>query len=60
MLLSTAPAWERLFRQWLPILSGVMLTEASKQVYSGLPAPARARRLRVAVPAGAAAARNGR
>lgn len=59
MLLSTAPAWERLFRRWLPILAGVMLTEAAKQVYAGLPAPARAVRRRVTVPAGIAAARNG-
>jgi len=58
MLLSTAPVWERLFRRWLHIFAGVILTEAAKQVYAGLPTPARATRLRVTIPAGAATARN--
>ncbi len=59
MLLSTGTAWERLFHAWLPILAGVMLTEAAKQVYAGVPTPARARARRVTVPDGIAAARHG-
>ena len=57
MLLSTAPAWERLFSRWLHVFAGVLLTEASKQVYAATPVPAKARRRLVPVPGNAAAAR---
>ncbi len=35
VLLSTATAWEKLGHQWFRHLSGVILLEASKQVYAG-------------------------
>lgn len=59
MLLSTAPAWDRLFQRWLRLFAGVMLTEAGKQVYAGIPATATARRRRVPVSDGIATARGG-
>lgn len=33
-LLGAAPAWERIGRRWLPHFSGVVMIEASKQVYA--------------------------
>ena len=43
-LMATAPAWERLGRRWFSRVAGVVLVEAAKQVYAGL--PARRRRMR--------------
>ncbi|MCW8861184.1 MAG: class I SAM-dependent methyltransferase [Rhodospirillales bacterium] len=34
MFLSAAPAWEQAGRRWFPTFSGVVLVEASKQVYA--------------------------
>ena len=34
-LLRTAPAWERLGMRWFPTFSGVVVVEASKQLYAG-------------------------
>ena len=33
-LLRSAPAWERIGRRWFPTFSGVLLVEASKQLYA--------------------------
>ncbi len=41
-ILSTAHAWERIGERWLGPVAGVILTEASKQVYSAIPLPVRA------------------
>lgn len=38
VLLSMASAWEKIGHQWLPHLSGVLIVEASKQVYAGIQA----------------------
>ncbi len=43
-LMATAPAWERLGHRWFSRIAGVVIVEAAKQVYAGL--PARGRRLR--------------
>lgn len=34
-LLRTAPAWERLGMRWFPTFAGVVVVEASKQLYAG-------------------------
>jgi len=60
-LMRTAPAWERIGRRWFPRFAGVVMVEASKQMYQGVTGkrqPAR-RPLLVPVPGGAVA-RNGR
>lgn len=46
MILRAAPAWERLGRRWFPTFAGVVLVEATKQIYAK-PAPARAPRRRL-------------
>lgn len=46
-LLGSAPAWERIGSRWFPTFAGVILCEASKQIYAA-PA-ARARRKRAVV-----------
>ena len=33
--LSTATAWEKIGHQWFRNLSGVLIVEASKQIYAG-------------------------
>ncbi len=37
MLLSSAPAWEELGSRWFTSFSGVVMTEAAKQLYAGQP-----------------------
>jgi len=64
-LLGLAPAMERFGRQLWPIFSGVIVIEATKEVYRGIPvASARRQRRRIArpvlVPQGAGAARRER
>jgi SAM-dependent methyltransferase len=44
-LLRSAPAWERIGQRWFPTFAGVVLTEASKQLYA-LSAKSEKRRLR--------------
>jgi hypothetical protein len=34
MILRSAPAWERLGRRWFPTFAGVVLVEATKQIYA--------------------------
>ena len=45
MMLRAAPAWERIGRRWFPTFAGVLLVEATKQIYAK-PAVARAPRRR--------------
>jgi hypothetical protein len=45
-LLGTAAAWERVGRRWFPTFPGVIICEASKQLYA---APAQRKRRRRAV-----------
>jgi SAM-dependent methyltransferase len=45
-LLGSAPAWERVGKRWFPTFAGVILCEASKQIYA---APALRKRRRRAV-----------
>ncbi|MDX2101311.1 MAG: methyltransferase domain-containing protein [Alphaproteobacteria bacterium] len=54
VLLAAAPAWEEIGRRWLPQVAGVVVVEATKQVYGGLHVRAPARR-RAPVFAGQAA-----
>ncbi len=42
----SAPAWERIGSRWLPLVAGVTLVEASKEIYAVHPVPAR-RRVRI-------------
>jgi SAM-dependent methyltransferase len=46
MILRSALAWERIGRRWFPTFAGVVLVEATKQIYAK-PAPARAPRRRL-------------
>jgi SAM-dependent methyltransferase len=46
MMLRSAPAWERIGKRWFPALAGVLLVEATKQIYAK-PAAARAPRRRL-------------
>jgi SAM-dependent methyltransferase len=46
MMLRAAPAWERIGRRWFPTFAGVLLVEATKQIYAK-PAAARAPRRRL-------------
>jgi SAM-dependent methyltransferase len=46
MMLRSAPAWERIGRRWFPTFAGVLLVEATKQIYAK-PAAARAPRRRL-------------
>src|SRR5437763_12897236 len=51
MIMRSAPAWERIGRSWFPTFAGVLLVEATKQIYAK-PAAVRApRRRRVYAPA---------
>ncbi|MDR3518893.1 MAG: methyltransferase domain-containing protein [Azospirillaceae bacterium] len=50
-LLGSAPAWEEIGGRWFKTLSGVIMVEASKQIYAGIPRkPVRERRPRFIVP----------
>jgi SAM-dependent methyltransferase len=44
MLLSSAGAWEEVGQRWFPSFAGVVLFEASKQVFAGQPLQAQAKR----------------
>ena len=46
MILRSAPAWERIGKRWFPTFAGVVLVEATKQIYAK-PTPARAPRRRL-------------
>jgi SAM-dependent methyltransferase len=46
LLLTWAPAWDRYGAKWLAFLAGVIVTEASKQVYAAHALPVRALRRR--------------
>jgi len=53
MAIAAAPAWESIGGRWFPRLGGVLVTEASKQIYAASPAvtaPARRKRVYAAVP----------
>ncbi len=50
MAVAAAPAWERIGGRWFPRFGGVLVTEASKQIYAATPvATARSRRKRIYV-----------
>jgi hypothetical protein len=62
-LLHSAPAVEKLGDRWFQAISGVVMVEASKQIYAATPVqsvPARRRRRLVALPGRGAAMRNDR
>jgi ubiquinone/menaquinone biosynthesis C-methylase UbiE len=46
MILRSAAAWERIGKRWFPTFAGVVLVEATKQIYAK-PAPIRAPRRRL-------------
>jgi SAM-dependent methyltransferase len=46
MILRSAPAWERIGKRWFPTFAGVVLIEATKQIYAK-PAAARTPRRRL-------------
>jgi hypothetical protein len=46
MILRSAPAWERVGKRWFPRFAGVVLIEATKQIYAK-PAAARVSRRRL-------------
>ena len=46
MMLRAAPAWERIGKRWFPTFAGVLLVEATKQIYAK-PAATRAPRRRL-------------
>ncbi len=49
MVLSSAPAFEEIGQRWFTAVAGVVLAEATKEIYAGHPEPA-ARRRRAYVP----------
>lgn len=49
-LLGSAPAWERMGPRWFPRLSGVLLAEATKQIYAAPYAHAAHRARRATIP----------
>ena len=49
-LLRTAPAWERIGSRWLSRFGGVVLMEASKQIYAAAAVRAKRKRKPVIVP----------
>jgi SAM-dependent methyltransferase len=57
LLLGSAPAIERIGDRLYPTFSGVLIVEASKQIYAATPVVARTRRRLVALPGGAASVR---
>jgi SAM-dependent methyltransferase len=52
MVLASARAWEEVGRRLLAAFSGVVMIEATKQIYAGTPTTQRRRRSYVAVPQG--------
>ena len=46
MMLRSAAAWERIGKRWFPTFAGVVLVDATKQIYAK-PSPARAPRRRL-------------
>jgi SAM-dependent methyltransferase len=46
MIMRSAPAWERIGKRWFPTFAGVLLVEATKQIYAK-PAATRAPRRRL-------------
>jgi hypothetical protein len=46
MILRSAAAWERMGKRWFPTFAGVVLVEATKQIYAK-PTPIRAPRRRL-------------
>jgi SAM-dependent methyltransferase len=59
IVIHSAPAWEKVGTQVLPHLGGVVLVEATKQIYAGTPLPAPARRRRLYIPVAGATERRG-
>jgi len=51
MMLRSAPAWERIGRRWFPTFAGVLLVEATKQIYAKPTAAREPRRRLVYTPA---------
>lgn len=52
IVLAAAPAWEKIGRRWWQRFGGVILIEATKQIYAATPVEARKKRRRVYAPAG--------
>ncbi len=44
MMISSAPAWEKIGGRWFPAFAGVVVAEAAKQIYAGQAEPEKARR----------------
>ncbi len=44
MMISSAPAWEKIGGRWFPAFAGVVVAEAAKQIYAGQVGPEKARR----------------
>jgi SAM-dependent methyltransferase len=59
IILSAAPAWERMGNRLFGLLAGVTLTEATKQVYAGTPVNTGVRQPAKVVSTGASASRSG-
>lgn len=57
-MLHAAPAWERVGERWLNRLGGVLLIEASKQIYAATPARRAVQRKLVVLPGAVGATRN--
>lgn len=51
MMLTAAPAWEKLGDRWFPRFAGVNMIEATKQIYAAAPLTARVERRPAYVPA---------
>jgi len=51
MMLRAAPAWERIGKRWFPTFAGVLLVEATKQIYAKSAATRAPRRRLVYTPA---------
>jgi SAM-dependent methyltransferase len=49
-MLAWAPAWEEVGERWFPTFAGVVMIEASKQVYGALPTHGERKRRRVYMP----------
>ena len=44
MMISSAPAWEKIGGRWFPAFAGVVVAEATKRIYAGQTEPERSRR----------------
>ncbi len=44
MVLSSAPAWEEIGQRWFTAFAGVVMAEATKEIYAGQPQPSARRR----------------